>query len=61
MARRSLIVKAAKKPKYPVRQVNRCRVCGRARGYMRKFEICRVCFRQLASEGKIPGVTKSSW
>ena len=61
MARRSLIVKANKKPKYPVRHVNRCRVCGRARGYMRKFEICRVCFRQLASEGKIPGVTKSSW
>jgi len=61
VARKSLIVKANRKPKYPTRAVNRCRVCGRARGYMRKFEVCRICFRGLASEGKIPGVTKSSW
>ena len=61
MARRSLIVKANRKPKYKVRAVNRCRICGRARGYMRKFEVCRICFRNLASQGKIPGVTKSSW
>ena len=61
MARKSLIVKANRKPKYRVRHVNRCKVCGRARGYMRKFQICRICFRNLASEGKIPGVTKSSW
>lgn len=61
MARRSLIVKAQRKPKYRVRAVNRCRLCGRARGYMRKFELCRICFRELASAGKIPGVTKSSW
>ncbi len=61
MARKSLIVKAQRKPKYRVRAVNRCRLCGRARGYMRKFELCRICFRELASAGKIPGVTKSSW
>jgi small subunit ribosomal protein S14 len=61
MARKSLIVKAQRKPKYKVRAVNRCRLCGRARGYMRKFELCRICFRDLASTGKIPGVTKSSW
>ena len=61
MARKSLIVKAGRKPKYKVRAVNRCRICGRARGYMRKFEMCRICFRNLASNGKIPGITKSSW
>ena len=61
MARKSLIVKAQRKPKYKVRAVNRCRLGGRARGYMRKFELCRICFRDLASTGKIPGVTKSSW
>ena len=61
MARKSLMVKAGRKPKYKVRAVNRCRICGRARGYMRKFELCRICFRNLASNGKIPGVTKSSW
>ena len=61
MARKSLMVKAQRKPKYKVRAVNRCRLCGRARGYMRKFELCRICFRDLASAGKIPGVTKSSW
>lgn len=61
MAKKSLIIKAQRKPKYMTRRVNRCRVCGRPRGYMRKFEMCRVCFRKLASEGFIPGVTKSSW
>ena len=61
MARKSMILKAQKKPKYPTRQVNRCRICGRPRGYMRKFQMCRICFRNLASEGLIPGVTKSSW
>ena len=61
MARKSLIVKANRKPKFKVRAVNRCKLCGRARGYMRKFQICRICFRKLASEGKIPGITKSSW
>ncbi len=61
MAKKSLIVRAQKEPKFSTRQVNRCRICGRPRGYMRKFDMCRVCFRKLASEGQIPGVTKSSW
>jgi small subunit ribosomal protein S14 len=55
------MVKAAKPAKFEVRQVNRCKLCGRSRAYMRKFGCCRICFRELASEGKLPGVTKSSW
>ncbi len=61
MARKAMILKAEKKPKYMTRLVRRCKVCGRARGYLRKFDMCRVCFRKLASDGLIPGVTKSSW
>ncbi|MFW5777147.1 MAG: type Z 30S ribosomal protein S14 [Spirochaetota bacterium] len=61
MAKKSMIVKSQRTPKYPTRIVRRCRVCGRPRGYMRKFQMCRVCFRKYASEGMIPGVTKSSW
>lgn len=61
MAKKSLIAKAKRPPKFKVRAYNRCRVCGRPRGYMRKFQICRICFRTLALEGKLPGVTKSSW
>jgi small subunit ribosomal protein S14 len=61
VAKKSLIVKSQRKPKYMTRKVNRCRRCGRPRGYMRKFQMCRVCFRELASQGLIPGVTKSSW
>ncbi|MEM5948709.1 type Z 30S ribosomal protein S14 [Spirochaetia bacterium 38H-sp] len=61
MARKSMIIKAQRTPKYKARKKNRCKVCGRPRGYMRDFEMCRVCFRKLASEGLIPGVTKSSW
>jgi small subunit ribosomal protein S14 len=61
MARKAMILKAEKKPKYMTRLVRRCKVCGRARGYMRKFDMCRICFRKYASEGLIPGVTKSSW
>lgn len=61
MAKKSMIVKAQRKPKFMTRLVRRCRICGRPRGYMRKFQMCRVCFRKLASEGKITGVTKSSW
>jgi small subunit ribosomal protein S14 len=61
MARKAMIEKANRKPKYMTRRVNRCRCCGRSRGYMRKFQMCRICFRVLASEGMIPGVTKSSW
>lgn len=47
--------------KYPTRVRNRCQQCGRPRGYMRKFKLCRICFRQLALEGKLPGVVKASW
>ena len=61
MAKKSLIEKSQRKPKYSVRQYNRCRRCGRPRAYMRKFGLCRICFRELANEGKIPGVTKASW
>ena len=61
MAKKSMIVKCEKKQKYPVREYNRCNLCGRPRGYMRKFQMCRICFRKLANEGMIPGVTKSSW
>ncbi|MBR5400812.1 MAG: type Z 30S ribosomal protein S14, partial [Treponema sp.] len=53
--------KAARKPKYSTRQYNRCQICGRPRGYLRKFKMCRICFRKLASEGQLPGITKSSW
>lgn len=61
MASKSAIAKSLKTPKFKVRQHNRCRRCGRPRGYMRKFQLCRVCFRELALEGYLPGVTKASW
>lgn len=61
MARKALIVKANKKPKYSTRQVNRCKLCGRGRAYMRQFGMCRICFREHASRGQVPGVTKASW
>jgi small subunit ribosomal protein S14 len=61
MAKKSLIIKANKTPKFPTRKYNRCKVCGRPRGYIRTFELCRLCFRKFASQGLIPGVTKSSW
>jgi small subunit ribosomal protein S14 len=61
MARKALIEKQKKPPKYKVRYYNRCKICGRPRGYIRKFEMCRICFRQLASNGEIPGVRKASW
>jgi len=61
MARKALIEKSNKKPKFAVRQHNRCKLCGRSRGYLRKFRICRICFRMLACKGEIPGVRKASW
>jgi small subunit ribosomal protein S14 len=61
MAKTSEIVKSQRKPKYKVQQHNRCRVCGRSRGYMRLFGTCRICFRSMALAGRIPGVRKSSW
>jgi small subunit ribosomal protein S14 len=56
-----MMAKARQKPKFKVRAHNRCQRCGRARGYLRKFNLCRICFRGLALSGEIPGVTKSSW
>ncbi|QQR52031.1 type Z 30S ribosomal protein S14 [bacterium] len=61
MARVALVVKAQRKPKFSTRIVRRCKMCGRPRGYIRKFALCRVCFREYASRGQIPGVTKASW
>ncbi len=61
MAKKSLIVKSERGSKFAVRNYSRCKVCGRARGYIRKFQLCRICFRELASEGRIPGITKASW
>lgn len=61
MAKKCLINKQKRKPKFQVRAYNRCRLCGRPRAFLRRFGMCRLCFRQLASEGKIPGVTKASW
>jgi len=61
MARKALIVKSKKEPKYKTRRYNRCQLCGRSRAYYRKFQICRICFRSLASKGEIPGVRKASW
>jgi small subunit ribosomal protein S14 len=61
MAKKSLIAKQKREPKFKVRAYNRCSLCGRPRGYLRKFGICRICFRTLALKGQIPGVTKSSW
>lgn len=53
--------KSLRKPKYSTRKVRRCWKCGRKHGYMRDFDLCRICFRELASQGEIPGVVKSSW
>jgi len=61
MAKTSMKEKAKRKPKFDVRQHNRCQICGRPRGFIRFFNICRVCFREYASQGKIPGVRKASW
>ena len=61
MARKALVVKSERTPKFSSRGYNRCKLCGRPRAYLRKFKICRICFRTLASHGKIPGVTKASW
>lgn len=61
MAKKSMIAKSQRKPKYGVRGHNRCTVCGRPRAYMRRFALCRICFRERALEGMLPGVVKSSW
>jgi small subunit ribosomal protein S14 len=61
MAKTSMIVKQQRPAKFSSRAYNRCKVCGRPRAYMRKFGLCRICFREMASQGKLPGVVKSSW
>lgn len=61
MAKKSLVAKAKRKPKFSSRIIRRCELCGRPRGYLRKFGMCRICFRELANKGEIPGVRKSSW
>jgi len=61
LAKKALRMKAMREPKFEVRRYNRCPICGRPRGFLRKFGICRICFRNLASQGKLPGVVKSSW
>ena len=61
MAKKSMIAKQKRKPKFSTRAYNRCQICGRPRGYLRKFGVCRICFRELAYKGQIPGVRKASW
>lgn len=61
MPKKSLIAKARRTPKFSSRKYNRCQRCGRPRAYYRKFGLCRICFRELALRGEIPGVTKASW
>ncbi len=61
MAKTSLVIKWERPKKYKVREYNRCKVCGRPRSYIRKFAMCRICFRMYANRGEVPGVTKSSW
>ena len=61
MAKKSMIAKSKRPSRFAVRDHNRCSVCGRPRGYMRRFAMCRICFRERALLGQLPGVTKSSW
>jgi small subunit ribosomal protein S14 len=61
LAKKSLIAKSQRKPKFSVRAYNRCPLCGRPRAFIRKFGVCRICFRSLANHGEVTGVTKSSW
>ncbi|MDP8212919.1 MAG: type Z 30S ribosomal protein S14 [Candidatus Zapsychrus exili] len=61
MAKKALVNKAARKPKFSTRQYNRCQLCGRPKAFLRRFGVCRICFRELAWKGEIPGVKKASW
>lgn len=61
MAKKSMVIKAKRKQRFEVRAYNRCEFCGRPRAFIRKFGICRICFRKAASNGLIPGVVKASW
>ena len=61
MAKKSKIAQAKRKPKFKVRAYHRCPLCGRSRAYLRRFDMCRICFRTLALQGEVPGVVKASW
>lgn len=61
MAKKAMIIKQKRTPKYSTRAYNRCKICGRPHAYLRKFGVCRICFRELAYKGQIPGVRKASW
>ncbi|HQL42602.1 MAG TPA: type Z 30S ribosomal protein S14 [Spirochaetota bacterium] len=61
MASERMFAKVRREPKFKIRYRNRCKICGRSRGYYRRFELCRICLRKLAGEGLVPGVKKSSW
>ncbi|HXH83841.1 MAG TPA: type Z 30S ribosomal protein S14 [Candidatus Tectomicrobia bacterium] len=61
MAKTALIMKSMAPPKFRTRAYHRCKLCGRPRGYLRKFQMCRLCFRELALKGEVPGVVKASW
>lgn len=61
MAKKSMIAKSKRTPKFKVRAKNRCKSCGRPRAFLRDFDLCRICFRTMALNGQLPGVTKSSW
>lgn len=61
MAKKALVEKQKRTPKFKVRKYNRCSLCGRPRGYLRKFGICRICFRDMVNRGLLPGVRKASW
>jgi small subunit ribosomal protein S14 len=61
MAKKSVIARSLRTPKHAVQAHSRCKNCGRPRAYIRKFGICRICFRTLASRGQVPGVKKASW
>lgn len=61
MAKKSMIARSKREPKFSTRKKNRCQVCGRPRGFYRDFHLCRICFRTMALKGELPGVTKASW
>lgn len=61
MAKQALIIKCRRPAKFKTRRYNRCKLCGRPRGFMRRFQLCRICFREMALRGEIPGVVKASW
>ncbi len=61
MAKKALIEKSKKEPKFSTRMITRCQICGRKKGHLKKFKLCRICFREMASRGDIPGVKKASW